>query len=458
VSIEQAIFTSGQTHRSEGYHLVATSGGIASEEAHELSSWCPSHDAMSPAVPGDESVNFHALASGRYCVALTTATAGEYSQRGGARLYTQCLLLAPEDLLRFGNNPFAVLRAARAGGLLTISDPLSERLPCLELGGTAAAVNQALLARLALDPGALPLTAIIEELLARPTVGLLGARQPRKMLEGLLSCLPVECRPAFSLTTGLRFSPRRSFRCICLGDDLNEVRRLQKQRNLTVIDLQAESLRKSTVTRTWSQFLRQMFLAGKLAFLAEQLAVPRPELTLAGLDDLGEQLLRNLQGEVDTHRRTEIVRRSGSFNPVNLAQAVPATPPSIDTRDNEQWLRERAQRARRAEPSKVEGALALKDQLLPDAPLARDAQLGRLQQLEDLIFEAIAGKRSALGDVAALWQGSSDWLGPELRDQSREHYVRKALDCWGHCIEGDSIRTPERAIAAIEVVRVLLGE
>ena len=70
----------------------------------------------------------------------------EYSGRGEV-VSTQFLVVPPELMVRFANNPFAVLRAAMASGSLLVHDRLPKSLAPLSLGGRAAVVDLALLAR-----------------------------------------------------------------------------------------------------------------------------------------------------------------------------------------------------------------------------------------------------------------------------------------------------------------------
>ncbi|NIP86516.1 MAG: hypothetical protein GTO03_13495, partial [Planctomycetales bacterium] len=71
----------------------------------------------------------------------------------GARIYTQCLIVSPETLWRFANNPFALLRAALASGSLRLYNQVPERLEPVRLAGRAAVLDTALLARLRTNPG-----------------------------------------------------------------------------------------------------------------------------------------------------------------------------------------------------------------------------------------------------------------------------------------------------------------
>jgi len=133
--------------------VVATSPGVCEADVRELTVWGPSHDALLESTPDAVSLNFHPLPSGSYCVSRTSPAGWEYSGRGGARVYTQCLIVSPETLARFANNPFALSRAALAAGLLRLHDEVPKRLAPLRLTGRAPACDSTLLARLCANPG-----------------------------------------------------------------------------------------------------------------------------------------------------------------------------------------------------------------------------------------------------------------------------------------------------------------
>lgn len=453
--LDQAVFTSDETAPGAGYHVVGRSPGVTGDEAQELTHWCPSHDALWREEPGAESIGFHRLAGGRYVVTLTTAAAGEASERGGCRVYSQCLLMSPELFLRFGNNPFAVLRAALASGKLQVHEQVPRELEAFDLPGGAAAVNQALLARLAIDPGTGAVAALIEHVLRGDPLGLLGVSDPRKVLDGLFNCLPIECRPELSFATLLRHSPRRPFRLLCLGDDVAESRRLQKQQLLTLVDFAAEGFRQTPVTSGWARLIRQVFSSGKVAFFATQLSAPRPGLALAELEGLAADLLVRLSQEVDQQREAEVVRRSGSFNMPPAAEPKREAPPTDVVRRAPNTA-SRILAGHAAHGPASEGGVAVADSLELGSA-ANSALLDRLQQLDDLVFEVIAGRSKKLRELERLWAAAQRQLPPELCEESREHYVRSALKAWEDCVAGEEIRHPARAIAAVEIVRLLLA-
>jgi len=128
VILEQAIFTSARTRRSDGYQLVAHSPGIVEEDTRALSKWGPSHDSLRDPDLHAESVNFHQLPSGAYAVSKTTAAGGEHSERAGPQVYTQYLVAPRDSFSRFSNNPFALLTAACAQGTLDVRHKVPRHL------------------------------------------------------------------------------------------------------------------------------------------------------------------------------------------------------------------------------------------------------------------------------------------------------------------------------------------
>jgi hypothetical protein len=81
-----------------------------------------------------------------------------------------------------------------------------------------------------------------------------------------------------------------------------------------------------------------------------------------------------------------------------------------------------------------------------------------LELLDDIVFEAIAGKPSALDELRALWPMVLAQVGAELIAESRAEYLRHAMHVWRGCTDGDEVRNPRLAINAMEVVCLLLGE
>lgn len=77
-----------------------------------------------------------------------------------------------------------------------------------------------------------------------------------------------------------------------------------------------------------------------------------------------------------------------------------------------------------------------------------------LEQLDDVVFQAIRGDAPSLALAHQLWPRVVHEIGWELVEESREQYLRYAVDLTKQ-FEQDRIRNPENAISAIEVIELL---
>ena len=159
--VEQAIFTLAETDREAGYRVVASSAGVCAADARELAVWEPSRDSLLDAGPEAESFNFHPLPSGAYCVSRSVPAGWEHG--GGQRVYTHCLIVPTEVLTRFANNPFALIQAMTEHDLWQRPGVPCPRLEPFSPPGGAAPVDQALLRKLAVDPGPESMAALVQQ-------------------------------------------------------------------------------------------------------------------------------------------------------------------------------------------------------------------------------------------------------------------------------------------------------
>lgn len=77
-----------------------------------------------------------------------------------------------------------------------------------------------------------------------------------------------------------------------------------------------------------------------------------------------------------------------------------------------------------------------------------------LEELDDVIFSAIQGDDEALAQAHELWPQVVLEIGWEMVEESREQYLRYAIDIT-RCGELNELRSPEHAIAALEVISLL---
>ena len=291
--IEQAIFTSARTDRSRGYQLVAKSPGVTPEVARELTSWGPSHGSLLGVGGWATSVNFHPLSSDLWCVAHTRDAGEEYSGRGGPRVFTQSFIMAAADLARFGNNPFAVLRATRQAGHFAAESSVTKALAAVDLPGEAAAVDEGILAEFVERWGAERIAWLVESAISADVLLVAGAENREALLAGLLNCLPVECRPEWSFATGLVVSPRRPFRIHALDLSEVELRRLKRHSGVTVLDLAADPP-EDFVPSGWAGYLYEALALDALPVVCAELERPRAGLRLSDLCWLADQLTQRM--------------------------------------------------------------------------------------------------------------------------------------------------------------------
>ncbi|MBN2581172.1 MAG: hypothetical protein JXB10_19480 [Pirellulales bacterium] len=468
--LEQAIFTSAVTDRAAGYQVVARSPGVRDADARELSTWCPSHDALLESGPNAVSFNFHPLPSGAWCVSRTVPAGWEYSGRGGVRVYTHCLLVPTEVLARFANNPFAVLKAATAGGLLDVIDPLPERLPTVSLMGGAAPVDQSLLLQLAGHPGPQAMAVFLQTAFDAACLAVIGEPSPERLIAGLMSCLPPACRCEFSFSTGLKFSPRRPFRLITVPDDPPQQRWLAHQHNVSVLDLSGRTPLPALPLDGWAQFIQRALSTGHTAMLAAQLSKRRFNLSPTDLSALGLQLLEDLEASAFSESRDESPDESSSRVPSPERLAAPGEE-ATEERDiqhahaaHRRFEKTVAGSSRVDPPAAGESAVSPRSERTAAAPPSTLLEADtpevqeKLERLDDLVFDAIQGQTAALDQLQAYWPAVKTELGDALLAESREQYLRYALMVWEECIAQDGARNPDRAIHALDVLCLLFDE
>ena len=216
------------------------------------------------------------------------ATAGRH------RVFTHCLIVPPGALLRFGNNPFALIQAVTEQGLWQNHCVPGGWLEPLELTGGATAVDETLLGELAVDPGPESVAALVQAARDAVCLAVAGSGQPAHVIAGLFSCLPPECRLELSFSTGLKFSPRRPFRIVALSGDPAERLWVGSYPNVAVLELGKDGTAGSMPLDGWTRLIEQTLATGQIPFLAAQLSKRRFDLTLDELPALGLQLLEDL--------------------------------------------------------------------------------------------------------------------------------------------------------------------
>ena len=282
--IEHALFTSVRSARNEGYQLAATSPGVSKDDARALSKWGPAHDSLFDATPNGSSINFHPLPSGRFCVSRSMAAGAEWSGRGGERIATHMLLVPPETLARFANDPFRLLAAVQVAGRLPAAELAPERLEPFYLPGHAATVDGSLLARLSVDPGRRAVCGLLDAALDAEPLGVIAPVPAERLFAGLLNLLPVACRTELSFTTGLKDTLSRPFDLVAFPGNY-DARHPARDRNRAMYDLRGE-LADRAYRHAWTGIVAQLLSERRVTDLATVLKQVSGPIGLKDLKNL----------------------------------------------------------------------------------------------------------------------------------------------------------------------------
>jgi hypothetical protein len=469
MNVEQAIFTSAKTDRSAGYQVVGHSPGIHQIDVRELAVWCPSHDSLLEQGPEAVSFNFHPLPSGAYCISRTVPAGWEYSGRGGMRVYTHCLIVSPEVLAHFANNPFAVMQAALSAGAMEIRDPIPTRLEPLFLSGGATPVDQSLLICLSARPGPSAMAVLIQAALDAVCLAVAGEPSPGELYAGLFSCLPPACRLEFSFSTGLKYSGRRPFRLIALSGDPSERRWIAHQNNVTVLDLAVSNPLPSIPIDGWAQFIQRVLASGQTSLLATQISKRRFDLKPEDLPAFGLQLLEDLDAATFSDSgETSAKTKSKDDNPDFYTsgwrdnQSTDDVSGPKDLADNIKQIQQAHAAHRQFEKTRNQSQNQAAH-LAADAPSANlkpesQETLEKLELLDDLVYDAISGRSGALEQLQTVWPTLKTDLDFQMLAESREQYLRFALTIWEGCVDDNNIRNPAKAVQALDVLCLLFEE
>ena len=474
--IEQAIFTSAQSDHAVGYHLVARSPGVEEKDARELTIWGPSHESLESTAATATSVNFFRLPSGAFCVSKTQIAGEEYSGRG-MRTYTNCLIVPPQVFLRFANNPFAILRATWAKGLLRVCDNVPAQLVPFQLAGRASPVDEGLIGQLIEQCGADAIGQMIESLFGDKPLVLMGASKPEAAVAGLLNLFPVSCRRELSFTTGLKFSPRRPFHLLVASQESAELRRLYRQQLVSVVDLGAAA-RSAPAAEPggWAAYIANAIACDAVSQVLERLRERQDGLRLADLNELGELWRQEAPSYLaPIGSRFEVRNRPQSPDvPISVAACDHDNDDERTTckcsaefagrqstsADDSQATIDLTGHANRDDGGVRQGGLGGRGyQHAPAALMEADSQelLDELERLDDVVFNAMSGDTRAIEEMGRMWPQLLAKLGTDKLDESREQYLRHSLSVWETCLE-NGLRDPERAQASLQVLTILFGE
>jgi hypothetical protein len=437
--VEQAVFASLENDHGAGYQVVARSDGVCDDDARELAFWGPTHNSMLAFGPEAESLNFHPLPSGAFCVSHTVSIGWNRSS-GRQRVSTHCLIVPRDVLAKFSNNPFALFHAASAAGAWEVGELPELRLDPLLLAGGATAIDHSLLEQLAVDPGPENMAILVQTARDSECLAVQGTPSPVQLIAGLFNCLPPECRLDFPFATGLKFSPRRPFRIVPLSGDHAERQWVAHYPNVVVLELCKGKRRQKAPLDGWSKLIERTLATDQLTFLAAQESKRRFRLASDDLPALGLQLLEELDASLLCDQ--------------DLADTSEWEPPVETGQRQAHCAHQRFGKSAETAATASSSVSPPSQQLNPASPEV----LEMLEQLDDLVYEAIGGRADLLEQLRVEWPRIVGHLGDTLLAESREQYLRYALSIWDECTDAEGVRDPLRATLALEVLCVLFDD
>lgn len=417
--IEQALWITDE----QGRDTLVASPGLGADCSDRLKAWRRERGRLIDEDSGS-SIDFFRV-PGAYAIVETFARQDAPRE---CRSLSRALIVPEAVFARFANNPFAVLDAAYAQGLLSARPLLHDVLPSFTLSGRAEAFDRVGLGSMLFEPGCDAFALLVDRLVRDRQLALPAGAAAVRLMSALVQCIPVECRPELTFSTGFDATG-------CWSTAVRAAPPLSAP-------APAEMPTSSIEQGNWSRLVEQVLDEGLLAWFSAALRVRRPGLSWAMLDALADEL----KGQLIPSADLEAPAPAGSIRAFHGPMLE--TPASVV---QQAWLSDET-----GGDCDRTAALAAARALCV-AP-SGDETVDRLEQLDDVVFEAIAGKPGAIELVQELWPALLSELGPELVEESQSQYLRHAMNVWHDCVAGDGLRNPRLAVAAIDVISVLLDE
>lgn len=222
MQVDQAIFTSIQAGRVQGYQLAARSRGIDDQVAKTLTRWGPSHASLCDRDPSAESLNFHCITDDQFALSRTICGGPEYSGRGGFQLFTRFLALERDTIADFEFNPVALFRRARQEGVWQLTPRFDSWLDKQTLPKPAPATFWRPRETTAPDEF---VHEVVQRLQNRERLAVINCLRPLGLLQRILWATPQADRLEISFTTGLKPTANRPFQLHFVPGDSSELQR-----------------------------------------------------------------------------------------------------------------------------------------------------------------------------------------------------------------------------------------
>jgi hypothetical protein len=254
MQVEQAIFASSDRSSIKGYHLVAQSAGVDSEQAFQLTRWAPTQ--LPEDAPPEGAISCWTMDDETVVLTRTLFAGAEYSDRGGRQVMTLALLLRDAQFRAYDCQPISLWKTAFALGQLRLprdsyrADLNRTHLPAVTLPDRSLFPSMSSPSTDSLGGHSFAPThgGLINEIVSMIERGerfaLIGSPDPLAFVTELMNRLSIDQRHTFSFTSGLSPSIRRPLQAHFFRHPNAERLQTLQSRGISCLDLNARPVAK----------------------------------------------------------------------------------------------------------------------------------------------------------------------------------------------------------------------
>ncbi len=463
---------------------------------------------------------FHPLPSGRFTIGrMIPRQGGVFSYLKHQRsFFVQHLVVTPETLLRFANNPIALFQRVHAlGGVPLFNAPPRKLRPLRipEPSPPLPLIDERLLAGLLQNPGAKAVAILLQTALDSVCTFFTGGPSTMRMISGLLQLLPLSWRTELTFSTELHFSRSRPLKLVGINGGAKMFQLNSPDLGISFCDLAAIKRTELDLLPhldSWSRLIFQMFERGGLPFLEKkfreefQSSRKKASADLLPGTDPGElrALAAQWSSEFWPGFRKDVSRelppRAGktksvvfSFPNLEFADSAPERQPvseegeiskkflaaslndvfssasiEIETTETAETLEMEAPAP--SEPSELEPipiATLIQQKVIrlndsPSPSLARRIKKypqhkDELKWLDSCAARILLGDRSALPSFQLCWKKIAAAVDPSQKMELTEEYLILLRDFLSQSTSQNEARILDRDINVLELLETLLS-
>lgn len=290
VVCQQAVYTCLRGPAGCGYRVIAAGDGLSARQWNQIIRYAPAMDGLCVDSPEAVGTSFFAAGDGRYAVLHTCYAGKEPTGRGGRRTYTRIVVVDRDGLRRFRNNPFALIRAARVAGGLTVDLTADVVLPPLRLSPQSGLVTGAY------DWAGGPacgqwMARVVDRLLAGRPVVVATDVDTQRAGELILLTVPMPIRPWISLSAGVTPAVSRPHRLVVLANVSPQVRQRIGATGYELVDAAGDPAGDAPAEHPWARTVGRFILTRRTGALVSMLADRFGPRDVAVLDRIGQLCL-----------------------------------------------------------------------------------------------------------------------------------------------------------------------